>query len=272
MLGKLLKYELKSTSRLFGVIYLVILVLSLVIGISGRSFFQEILVVNSYGDNYVAAKGISFVIMLIVYFIFVFALAVITFVVILERFYKNLLRGEGYLMHTLPVPTWMLVASKTISAFIWNILGGAVVILSLIIIASSGGVWKTLMAGLANVLSSEFVVEWDIMCSIWIVAFLVGSIRLILTFYVSMAIGGATKRHKKLLSVLVFICIVVLIQIVTMMLGVGTAENVFLHGYESTAGNFINMYMIKNIILEIVLSAVFFILTTFFLQKKLNLE
>lgn len=35
------------------------------------------------------------------------------------RFYKNIVRDEGYLMHTLPVPTWQLIASKFISVYIW---------------------------------------------------------------------------------------------------------------------------------------------------------
>lgn len=41
------------------------------------------------------------------------ALMIVTIVMVLQRFYKNLLKGEGYLMHTLPVPTWMLVAIKS---------------------------------------------------------------------------------------------------------------------------------------------------------------
>ena len=37
MLGKLMKYEFKSTGRMFGVILLVILILSLMIGLLGRT-------------------------------------------------------------------------------------------------------------------------------------------------------------------------------------------------------------------------------------------
>ena len=38
MLGKLLKYEFKSTGLTFGAIYIIILVLSVVMGILGRGY------------------------------------------------------------------------------------------------------------------------------------------------------------------------------------------------------------------------------------------
>lgn len=274
MLGKLIKYELKSTSRLFGVIYLVILVLSLLIGISGRSFFQETVVVSVAGEAYdmSLARGVPFIIMVIAYSLLVFALVIITFVAILERFYKNMLLGEGYLMHTLPVPTWMLVAGKTISAFIWEIMGSAVVILSLIVISVSGGIWKTIVDRISDLLSNEYYLEWKFMCFIWVTAVLIGSIRLILTFYVSMAIGGAAKKHKKRLSVLAFICIVIAIQIISLIFGLGSLETWFTAETGNLMWEIFHVSLVKAIISDIVLSAVFFGVTTFFLQKKLNLE
>src|SRR5699024_1205776 len=127
MLGKLLKYEFKSTGRLFGVIYLLIMILSLMIGLLGRRYMTISVAIWNHDGIRLAALAI----LIVAYFVMLVAMVVVTFVVILQRFYKNLLEGEGYLMHTLPVPTWMLVASKLIAAVIWDILGFVIIILSL---------------------------------------------------------------------------------------------------------------------------------------------
>ena len=103
MLGKLLKYELKSTSRLMGVLYLAVLIVAAIVGFLAR------------GTIWQATQGnaIAVVVSGLIYTLLIMTLMIVTVVMILQRFYKNLLKGEGYLMHTLPVPTWMLVASKT---------------------------------------------------------------------------------------------------------------------------------------------------------------
>lgn len=95
MLGKLLKYELKSTSRIMGVLYLALLVVAAVVGFVARGTIWE------------ATQGnaIAVVISGLIYTLLVMALLIITIVMVLQRFYKNLLKEEGYLMHTLPVPT-----------------------------------------------------------------------------------------------------------------------------------------------------------------------
>ena len=90
--------------------------------------------------NHDGIRLAALAILIVAYFVMLVAMVVVTFVVILQRFYKNLLEGEGYLMHTLPVPTWMLVASKLIAAVIWDILGFVIIILSLAVITFTGGV------------------------------------------------------------------------------------------------------------------------------------
>ena len=55
---------------------------------------------------------------------------------ILQRFYKNLLSGEGYLMHTLPVRPWQHIASKLIAAVVWTVLSFFVVCVSCLLYTS----------------------------------------------------------------------------------------------------------------------------------------
>ena len=92
-----------------GVLYLAVLIVAAIVGFLAR------------GTIWQATQGnaIAVVVSGLIYTLLIMTLMIVTVVMILQRFYKNLLKGEGYLMHTLPVPTWMLVASKTISSLIW---------------------------------------------------------------------------------------------------------------------------------------------------------
>ena len=95
MLGKLLKYELKATSRVFIPLYIAILVVSIV---NGLSLNLEILNI----------QGLATIVLMCLFI----SLFVITIVVTIQRFNKNLLKDEGYLMFTLPVSSKHLVLSK----------------------------------------------------------------------------------------------------------------------------------------------------------------
>ena len=86
MLRKLIKYELITCGRTFLPIYLAILLMSV---ITGFSMNMEIFKIS----------GVS---MIILFGLFV-SLVVLTIMIIIQRFKRNLLEDEGYLMFTLPV-------------------------------------------------------------------------------------------------------------------------------------------------------------------------
>lgn len=129
MLRKLIKYEFQATARYFLPMYLLLLVFAglthLLISVSFsvndtlRTFMVEIpSAVMSFA--YVAGLvGVS----------------VITVLLIVARFYKNLLGNEGYLSFTLPVTPMQHVWGKLIPALVWGIAGCAVMILSIVILA-----------------------------------------------------------------------------------------------------------------------------------------
>ena len=260
MLGKLLKYEFKSTGRMFGVIYLVILILSLMIGLLGRRYLTMSVAIWNHDGIRLAALAI----LIVAYFVMLVAMVVVTFVVILQRFYKNLLEGEGYLMHTLPVPTWMLVASKLIAAVIWDILGFVIIILSLAVITFTGGVFTDAMPEISSLIQNLlWIFDSANIGTAGVTAnALLNAVFGILMFYLAMAIGGSAKRHKKTCSILAFIVIVILFMAVQMILlnfwgGMLVTERSML---------------ISDTVITAICCAAFFGLSTLFLQKRLNLE
>ena len=285
MLGKLLKYELKSTSRMMGVLYLAVLVVAAVVGFIARG-----MILGATQGN-----AIAVVISGLIYALLIMALMIVTIVMILQRFYKNLLKGEGYLMHTLPVPTWMLVASKVISSLIWILLSIAVLIVSVFVIVLTG----MLGNGLFSVTDIDWAsIDWTNIFKLFrksagevimsIVAVIIQIVRIVLLVYTAMAIGAAAKSHKVFYSVLTFIVILIIMGII------GTVTNISLidmisgsAAVNETAGGTVGMFfeagdglasagyigiLAKQCITDAIYSVVFFFVTTWFLKNKLNLE
>ncbi|TQW45448.1 ABC transporter permease, partial [Clostridioides difficile] len=105
MLGKLLKYELKASGRIFIPLYIAILIVAVFNGIFMNT-------------NILQVQGIGILVLTSLFM----ALGVLTIVVTIQRFRKNLLGDEGYLMFTLPVSTSSLILSKCITALIYAVL------------------------------------------------------------------------------------------------------------------------------------------------------
>lgn len=148
MLKQLMKYEFKATKSLYFGLYLALALLSVVLGVSFR---QE----NAGADNtnFVRLE----VILMVLYLSVIFAIAVLCFVSTVQRFYKNLLGREGYLMHTLPVTETQLILSKLITSMVWVLCSGLVGIVCITGMVSIG------------VLDAEVLgtVNWDSWMQLW---------------------------------------------------------------------------------------------------------
>ena len=86
MLGKLIKYEFKATGRTFLPLYGAILLVALIqrfLGRNNKGVFEELNTLGNFTN--LALVGLFI------------ALVVITLIVTIQRFQKNLLSDEGYL-------------------------------------------------------------------------------------------------------------------------------------------------------------------------------
>ena len=107
MLSKLFKYEIKDTVRSFSILFAVVFLLGV---ISTISYFSKISVFNATSSVLLIIASI--------------ALPVVTLVMIIIRYYKNMFGNEGYLMFTLPVKPQQLLISKAVTSVVWMILAG----------------------------------------------------------------------------------------------------------------------------------------------------
>ena len=122
MLGKLMKYDLRSCLRKFGPLWIAALALSVLIGLSFR-FIVDI----KTGTLLTFLLGILPSMALFGLFV---AMAVMALIFVIQRFYRGLLGDEGYLMFTLPVSAGAHIASKGLTALILEVVSALVALLS----------------------------------------------------------------------------------------------------------------------------------------------
>ena len=113
MLTKLLKHEFRATARIMGPLYLVLLAVAL-----GFNFSARLMDSGNFVLNMLAA------LVVMAYVVAITAVFIVAFILMLQRFYKNLLGDEGYIMFTLPASVHQHVWSKLIVSAVWFIATG----------------------------------------------------------------------------------------------------------------------------------------------------
>ena len=268
MLGKLLKYELKATSRVFIPLYIAILVVSIV---NGLSLNLEILNI----------QGLATIVLMCLFI----SLFVITIVVTIQRFNKNLLKDEGYLMLTLPVSSKHLVLSKYLTSLIWTFLSFVVAFLSFTIIF--------MIPTYKYFDFSYFINEFNLLFSNMLNLNILGQfIKIILLMiisytififnvYLALSVGQLPifNRFRNVSSFIGFLVINLLISyaqnIVSLFVNDASVNieaidniNYAISSVTSIVSKGLNIAIVINLIIILVL----FFATTYILDKKLNLE
>lgn len=186
MLKKLLKYEFRATGR-----YLLPLLCLLLVMAAAAALCIRVL---SSGDAGKAATVLA-AIFVVLFFLSVMALAAVTLVLVVYRFYRNLLGSEGYLMHTLPVNVHQLIWSKLITAVFWMALTGVCIYGCLFGVAFRAEIWAQVFSELGALferLARAYGIGAAELVSVvleFCVLLLLGSMASCLLFYASLAIG-----------------------------------------------------------------------------------
>ena len=125
MLGKLLKYDLRSVGRFWWIAMLTMIGASFSTAVSYR-LYLEISMSQAYlsGENNVliALALMALNIILIISLVVIGASLIFVAVLIYVRYYKHLFTDEGYLTFTLPVSRKQIYFSKLVNAGLWLML------------------------------------------------------------------------------------------------------------------------------------------------------
>ena len=269
MLGKLLKYEFKATGKTFLPLYGALLIVSII----QKIFFET----GVFETNNTVLALLSASIPMIFSGLIV-ALMAVTVVTMVQRFSKNLLGQEGYLMFTLPVKTSVLIWSKLIAAWVWSILSMVVAILAFVITFFGFVEWEIVLRELRDVIlyiTQNFNVALIIFE--FSILMIVGSASSILTIYLALSIGQLVYKHRMLVSVGAYVGISIIVNNILSAIFVAVGESSIGENIQRTLESLdgmaaVNFIMILLIVFVAIQAVVYFICTNKILTKRLNLE
>lgn len=259
MLGKLLKYEYKATSRYFIGLYIVLALLTI-----GNKIM---LIIEDTSDVQLKVVDILFGIIMASYIIAIIAIAVATFVLMLRRFYFNMLKDEGYLSFTLPATVGQHIASKMIVCITWFIATIVLTTISIFIVTYSKDIdYARGISEIARELTQAgswgYVIEG-------IIVIIVSIIGLPLIMYTCLSIGQLYTKHRVVGAIIAYIGYYIINQVVSSVFLVISMHSL---GSSYDTGAFANQTLIFSIVLSIIMSIAGYVITHYILSRKLNLE
>ena len=266
MLGTLMKYELKSVGRVMLPIYGAFIVISILFGISLSAGEGSGNIDSFMADVIISVTGIVYALMAVAVF-------VVTVMMLIQRFYINLLGSEGYLCFTLPVNTGAHIANKMLSAVIWTLCGAAIAVISAVILllffVSPGEIFAEIdrvFDEIALYFSGGQIALYTVeafVCAALACGLIAAKI------YASIAAGQIWSNHRVLGAVAAYIVFgiaeTILFNIVRV---IGRSFN----GVVTFDSSNISMLFISVIAVQAVLIAAYWAVTYGMLDRKLNLQ
>lgn len=269
MLSKLLKYEFRSTCRIYLAVYAVMVLMCAVTG------------ALDHVNRLLGEQMPVWAILLILTMMFLFAAVVITTVINLKRFYDGMFKDEGYLTHTLPVPAWQTLAAKLIPAVVWTIGTGIMMIFStmLLVLTSTSISWSTWGDFLYVVGQVIANVDWTqvaLLLQFCLLALLT-LVCFILQVYASITLGQLVPKHPVGAAVLIWFGLN-LVQswvqnfISQLLMNVSSGFS-----YMQTAGELLTADAFAHgfwwsVLFYLIWSVIFWVVTQQLLERRLNLN
>lgn len=267
MLGKLLKYELRATARILLPVYLLLMVLA---GLC-RLFLE-------LSAQYDAPALVIFQnITSLIFFLSLAGVSALSVLLMVYRFYKNLMTDEGYLMFTLPVTVDQIIWSKLLVAELWTVVVVAVDVGAL---ALSGILREMplpeLWAAVQEIWTTPGVSHGHLIG--WLAEvlalLLLSPLSSMLMYYAAIAVGHSFANHKILLSFAFYFAFSIGVQTI------GSFASIFLLVFvDSTEVNMDvfspavpHAFLLSMIGSSLVLCTAFYVVTRLMLKKRLNLQ
>lgn len=261
MLGKLLKYEFKASSRILIPLYFILL---LTAGIN-----RVILLFDIFDGPLTVIP----MIMKTLFILSVITILISTFLLMIYRFYKNLLSDEGYLMFTLPTKTHQLIISKFLATLIWTIVSVIVIVCSIGLAFCTPENIKLVINSVKEYFYQLGIITGDNAIVTIIMLILLCFMALttyVLLIYASIAIGQLFSRNKIVGAFVSYIGINTIMQLVLLL--VLAMTNVFRLIIMNNVNKIPVRLLLIIIVYQCIVSTIFFIATNKIFQKKLNLE
>jgi len=266
MLKQLMKYEFKANSRRLLPVLLILIIMSVI---------NRILVPVLENSNFRLLNMLS-VVFTIAFGLTYFAVAFMTFAVLIDRFRKSVLQDEAYLTLTLPVSADQILWSKLLVSFAWFIIIGIFVAASIMINIIDINALTRVITGLS--FADLRYIAKGVSTIDWILYFIEAAVFFFLLyavgcmmFYMSLTLGNMFKKRKMLASALIFGAVFTGLMVLTVFVMMA-GDSVTMTQLAISHVMAVHLFALLMIVSAAVPAAVFYLITRFGLTRKLNLE
>lgn len=264
MLGKLMKYEWKATWKLLVPMNLFIVLMWILSYITVQlSFFDS-------NSELVIMTGTMII---MAYVLSMIVVAIGTMIYLIYHFYKSVYGDEGYLLHTLPVDKHHIIIAKAVMSAVWVIINSILVYVSIISLFSTQRAFMSTMldafelyVNMASVNGIEIGVFELVMT---FVASFFALIARILKITACVSLGQLAPNHKVLSSFGFYYGIYFVQRILTMF------YYIVVFGFMARTGDpgwFFGSSWEFTLISNLLYSVIFYFLTWYVMEKRLNLD
>lgn len=268
MLKKLYKHEFHSLFRSLLPIW------AALIGFAVLSRLTFILDFNN--DVLNTVRGLS----VTAYIFAIIAVFIVGLVIVVMRFYKNLLTHEGYLTFTLPFTPTQHIVCKLVCGVVVMVIDFIIVICSLLILGAGTEILGEILSDIRIALTTlpEYLSAGQIalISSEVFLLLLLSPFQSLLMFYAAMALGQQFK-NKVGGAAIAYICLYAAVQIITslIMIPISFVSAGGMEEFDNLINDsvmYLGVFFGFLIVISAALSIVYFVITRHFLTKKLNLE
>ena len=280
MLGKLLKYDSKSLSKLIFPISLAA-ILATALG-CGLIAFMNVTVANSANTNVIdVVLNMTCGMMIFFCVLALIAFGIAVQIVLIQRYYTSFFTDEGYLTFTLPVSAHSLLISKTISAVLFSLYACVIEFVCIVAyiltviycnegLAALGQIPKQIF----EMISSQYGIDYIAMFVTYCVLFFAVQAVSIMIIYLSFTIGSViATKHRVLAGVGIYLLIITIMSTVQ---SVVSSVVMFVFGAQSDylymTGSWLLITLWISISIMLVIGAVCYFVTHYLLKNKLNLS
>ncbi|MCM1385711.1 MAG: hypothetical protein NC231_00170 [Bacillus sp. (in: Bacteria)] len=266
MLGKLMKYEWKATWKLLLPMNAFVVLMSILVFMT---------VQMSFFDSDSAFVMITGFVVVFTYILSMFVIAIGTVIYLIYRFYTSVYGDEGYLLHTLPVDKHHIIIAKTLINAAWLIINSIVIYCSVLFIFSSAEAefMKMILVGIREYYvelmnDSDSITGFGVVMTY--VASLLSVFARILKIMACASLGQMASNHKVLAS-FGFYYGIYFVQQIFGMFSLAILGLIYRAIGDSPIGLF-SISWETELISGLIYCALFYFLTWYMMDKKLNLD
>ena len=260
MLGKLMKYEWKSTWKLLVPANLLIVVMT---------FFACVTVRVAFDEYKSEAVDFAAVMIILMYILSMFVAMVGSVIYLIYHFYTSTYGDQGYLLHTLPVDKHHIIIAKVLVSSIWVLISSFLIYASVLFLFNAEEyIFEDLLDivkyRVTGTYSDEFTMFSVIMA---LIALIVELLARVLKVTACISLGQLSSNHKLLTAIGFYYAIYVVQQII----------NVIYYAFLSFIGDRTGTWDFGTsweyaLIMGLIYTVVFYLLTWHVMEKKLNLD